>query len=650
MENEAVTVIAAMIDTGGALVQIPLRFVGEVSADLLRKIFSALWYAGKQSIYIQNTTRYGACSMDYLITNRGTELQYCRIPNELKDDFLKDLEARGGLYTILPDLNTVDDYFEIAFHTTDTPKVNAACIKYHIGETQDSPVAEGIIGIADYVNNASPEQMGIIEADYGKELGLGKKVDAPGEYTLTINMRRLLAGEDQNYYFTHVPGTFDKRVGGYRKLFAVPKGQSDIVHNGHSIEYTLKLNDTYAIYDAVTYDLTGELRVDENINGNTLSGYYDHSRKDSYDDELPTKGSEMLEKSGNVVNRPAMKPQEIQAKKAIVGDAADIPLDNAKKGKEKQVDAPGEYTLTINQDSLLAGENPTHYFTFVPGTFDKKAKQFRKMIAVPKADSQVIQNDQAIKYTLKFDDEYAVYDGITYAFTGELRVDENMDGKSLSAYYNHFGKNQKQKSRTTKVSEGQGDAANRTEKTLEKEVPSEKQTIGKKQVNNYQKTPYKRAAGFHNFEQRNYDYDSLTLEFVRKLQEESRIEKKFTDDDIQYVTDRYYLLRPEGPEGGMLVIQKDDVVYDPQKHTYQAVLKDKGYHRLSEKQFRAGDVEHPEVIDKKAAAEHLELLGTVKKIPGQEKAQEKLLHSEASAKTVRKAADHILENKGSRSL
>lgn len=34
MENEAVTVIAAMIDTGGALVQIPLRFVGEVSADL----------------------------------------------------------------------------------------------------------------------------------------------------------------------------------------------------------------------------------------------------------------------------------------------------------------------------------------------------------------------------------------------------------------------------------------------------------------------------------------------------------------------------------------------------------------------------------------------------------------------------------------
>lgn len=489
MENEAVTVIAAMIDTGGALVQIPLRFVGEVSADLLRKIFSALWYAGKQSIYIQNTTRYGACSMDYLITNRGTELQYCRIPNELKDDFLKDLEARGGLYTILPDLNTVDDYFEIAFHTTDTPKVNAACIKYHIGETQDSPVAEGIIGIADYVNNASPEQMGIIEADYGKELGLGKKVDAPGEYTLTINMRRLLAGEDQNYYFTHVPGTFDKRVGGYRKLFAVPKGQSDIVHNGHSIEYTLKLNDTYAIYDAVTYDLTGELRVDENINGNTLSGYYDH-----------------------------------------------------------------------------------------------------------------------------------------------------------------FGKNQKQKSRTAKVSEGQGDAANRTEKTLEKEVPSEKQTIGKKQVNNYQKTPYKRAAGFHNFEQRNYDYDSLTLEFVRKLQEESRIEKKFTDDDIQYVTDRYYLLRPEGPEGGMLVIQKDDVVYDPQKHTYQAVLKDKGYHRLSEKQFRAGDVEHPEVIDKKAAAEHLELLGTVKKIPGQEKAQEKLLHSEASAKTVRKAADHILENKGSRSL
>lgn len=476
MENEAVTVIAAMIDTGGALVEIPLRFVGEISADMLRNIFSALWYAGKQSMYIQNTTRRGACSMDYLITNRGTELQYCRIPNELKDDFLKDLEARGGLYAILPDLNTADDYFEIAFHTTDTPKVNAACVKYHIGETQDAPVAEGIIGMADYVNNASPEQMEGIEAEYSKELGLGKKADAPGEYTLTINKEKLLAGEDKTHYFTYVPGTYEKKAGGFEELIAVPKESSAVIHDGQSIEYTLDLNEAYKVYDGSAYRLSGEFKEKDIVRGSDLAKHYHHFRE-----------------------------------------------------------------------------------------------------------------------------------------TGSI---------------------------TPETSGGRA----------EKETGETVRGLTEKAVDNYQKTPYKRAAGFHNFEQRNYDYDSLTLEFVRKLQEESRIEKKFTDDDIQYVTDKYYLLRPETPEGGMLVIPKDDVAYDPKAQTYQAVLKDKDYHRLSEEQFRAGDVEHPEVIDKKAAAGHLEVLEAMKSSREYEKVQEKLLRPEAGAEAVRKAADHISENKGSRTL
>lgn len=475
MDNEAVTVIAAMIDTGGALVEIPLRLVGEVSADMLRNIFSALWYAGKQSMYIQNTTRRGACSMDYLITNRGTELQYCRIPNELKEDFLKDLEARGGLYTILPDLNTADDYFEIAFHTTDTPKVNAACVKYHIGETQDASVAEGIIGMADYVNNASPEQMESIEAEYSKELGLGKKADAPGEYTLTINKEKLLAGEDKTHYFTYVPGTYEKKAGGFQELIAVPKSASAVIHDGQSIEYTLGLNKEYKVYDGSAYRLSGEFSEKDIIKGSDLAKHYHRSR--------------------------------------------------------------GTGSITPEKSEGRA----------------------------------------------------------------ENKVGETVRGST------------------------------------------------EKEVDNYQKTPYKRADGFHNFEQRNYDYDSLTLEFVQRLQAESQIKKVFTDDDIQYMTDRYYLLRPEVPEGGMLVIPKDDVVYDPQNQTYQAVLKDKDYHRLSEKQFSAGDVDHPEIIDKQAAAKHMELLDAVQKSQD-EKVQEKIFHLETGAETVRKAADHISETNGSRSL
>ena len=439
MENEALTIVSAMIDTGGHIIEIPLRLVGEISVDLLLKICSTLWYAGKQSIYVENTTRRGACSLDYLMTKRGTELQYCRIPEELKEKFLKDLETRGCLYTVLPDLNTEDDYFEIAFHTTDTPKVNAGCIKYHIGETQDTPLTEGIIGMADYVTNASPEKMGIIEANYEKELQKEKKVDAPGEYTLTINKETLLAGESGTHYFTYVPGTYDRKAGGFRDLLAVPKDKSEMIHDGQSIKYTLNLDDIYTIHDGIAYKNNGEIKDSRSVKGDALAHYYNHSRKGKTATERPV--------------------------------------------------------LTSSPETKVLEE-----------------------------------------------------------------------GKSAI----------------------------------------------EKGVENYQKTNYKRAAGFQNFNQRQYDYGAMEIEFVHRLQKESQIQKEFTDDDIQYVTDKYYLLRPNTPGGAMLILPKEDVTYNSDNHRYEVVLKDKSYGRMSEKQFMSGDVSHPGIINKKIAAEHMEALDALK--------------------------------------
>lgn len=441
MENEAVTIISAMINTGGAVVEIPIRIAGEVTVDLLRKLMSVLWYACKQGAYMQNTVRRGSCSLDYLMTNRGTELQYCRIENGMKEDFLKDIEARGALYTILPDLNTEDDYFEIAFHTTDTPKINAACIKYHIGETKDAPVAEGIIGMADYVNNASPDKMGIIEAEYKKELKHEKKLDAPGEYTLTINIETLLAGEDGKCFYVYVPRTYNKRAGGYQKMLAIPKSQSEVIHHGQSIEYTLKLSAAYPVYDGAEYRNNGQLRFSENISGEDLAVYFNHSRE--YDSRL----------------------------KGIVRE---------------------------------------------------KAPEPDKMPQLPK------------------------------------------------------------------------------EKSVQQPIVQEKSS--------YQKTPYKRAAGFHNFNERSYDYDSMTLEFVQKLQNEIQIKKTFTDDDIQYVTEKYYILKPEEPEGKMLILPKADVSYHPDERTYKAALKDKGYKVITDKQLGSGVLNPLETVDKEKAAGHIDRL------------------------------------------
>lgn len=441
MENEAVTIISAMIDTGGAVVEVPIRIAGEVTVDLLKKLMSVIWYACKQGAYMQNALRRGACSLDYLMTSRGTELQYCRIENDLKEEFLKDIEARGALYTILPDLNTEDDYFEIAFHTTDTPKVNAACIKYHIGETKDAPVAEGIIGVADYVNNASPDKMGIIEAKYGQEVKKEKKLDAPGEYTLTINTETLLAGEDKDYFYTYIPGTYDKRVDGYRKMIAVPKLQSEIIHDGQSIEYTLKLSDDYPVFDGAEYRNNENVRCSENINGEALAAYYNHSRE--YNPHL----------------------------KEAVKEKASGPDKTPQPSKEKSMQQP------------------------------------------------MIQEKSS-----------------------------------------------------------------------------------------YQKTPYKRAAGFHNFNERSYDYDAMTLEFVRKLQEENQIKKTFTDDDIQYVTEKYYILKPEEPEGKMLILPKEDVSYHPDERIYRAALKDKGYKVVTDKQLGSGTLNQLETVNKEKAAGHIERL------------------------------------------
>lgn len=284
MENDAIQIFSALIPIGGTVIEIPIRLVGELSAELIRNIVSTLWHAGKQSISVQNITRRGACSLEYLMTNKGTELQYCRIPNEQKEEFLKNLEARGGLYTILPDLNPTDNYFEIAFHTTDVAKVNATCADFQIGQAKEASrngLREGIINYDDYLVNAKKEELDKIQDNFRKDVSKRKKVDAPGEYTISINKSSLLAGEDERYYYSYVPGTYDKMAGGFQEILLIPKEKTTLKQQGQVIEYTMPLKENFAIYDGGTYRKSGKLEQNHQISGEKLSQSYDPARKEA---------------------------------------------------------------------------------------------------------------------------------------------------------------------------------------------------------------------------------------------------------------------------------------------------------------------------------------------------------------------------------
>lgn len=449
MENEAITVITAMINTGGAVMEVPLKIAGEVSVELLQTVFSVLWNAFRQSSMEQNRIRRGECSLESLMMTRGTELQYCRIPEALKEDFLKDLESRGGLYTVLPDLNTEDKYFEFAFHATDTPKVNAACMRFHIGETEDAPVKEGIIGINDYIGNAAQGQLDGIKKAYGKELENQRKADVPSEYTITINKKKMLVKEDASYYYTYMPRTFNKEYGGFTGLLRVPKADARDVHKGQSIEYTLDPQKEYIVYDGRHYRRTGEFMEQMRFSGDDLLRHYNH--------------------------RIGPETAGLKEHMAAVPEPVDVSVEKA------------------------AG----------PG---KEARQAHNEAGTARSTDMI-------------------------------------------------------------------------------------------RTGNRKKKP---AARFHNFNQREYDYGAMEMEFVRKLNEESQIHKFFTDEDIVHISEKYYLLRPESAENGqMLILPKEDVVYKTQDQEYEVTLKDKDYSRITEKKFLAMDFTGMETIDKKKAAEHM---------------------------------------------
>jgi hypothetical protein len=143
------------------------------------------------------------------------------------------------------------------------------------------------------------------------------------------------------------------------------------------------------------------------------------------------------------------------------------------------------------------------------------------------------------------------------------------------------------------------------------------------------------AARFNQFEQRSYDYDSMTLEFVRKLQKESQIKKSFTDNDILDISTKYYLLKPAKSDDLTLVLPKEDVAYDTEKKQYTVTLKDKDYHLLSESQFETGNAEaiaSQIPVDKNKAAQYLDTLS--------ERAMEK------SKEALDKVKDILPESKG----
>lgn len=298
MDNDALNVITAVINTGGTVLQIPIKIVGELSAELLRNIVSVLWYAlkiGASTVTENAKQKSGVCSMKDLYKLKGYEHQYCRIPVENKKEFFDDLRNRGVLFTVLPDLNTEDKYIEIAFHATDTPKINAACIKFHIGETRDPQVPEGIIGMEDYINNASKDVMSDIQRQYKDELAKGKKVDAPGEYTLTISIKKLLAKEDKNNYYTYIPGTYDQKTRSYEKLLIIPKSDAKLVHDDKSIEYVLKLDNDYQIYDGKSYKEHGVLIATSTLSGKEISTSYDHKKE--WDVSAKNKFDEFIRRS-----------------------------------------------------------------------------------------------------------------------------------------------------------------------------------------------------------------------------------------------------------------------------------------------------------------------------------------------------------------
>lgn len=287
MENDAITIMTAMIQAGGGLFEVPLRVAGDLTADALKNLVSVLWHALNQVNHnIHLTQDVGICDMQTLMKKKGTELQFCRIKEDIKEDFFKDLRNRGCMFTILPDLNPEDGYKEIAFHATDTPKVLASCAKFKVGMLEDSDIPEGIIDMQQYMNNANPEVVQGMQDAYAQSMGIDpKKQDAPDEYTFSLNKDSLLAGENDEVYYFYLPKGLVPGTGYHQELIILPKSRCTEIQDGEAIEYTLKFAETYTIYDGQAFNKRDVLEKAMDISGEKLSDYFNHQRE--YDKSPP---------------------------------------------------------------------------------------------------------------------------------------------------------------------------------------------------------------------------------------------------------------------------------------------------------------------------------------------------------------------------
>lgn len=428
MENDAITIMTAMIQAGGGLFEVPLRVAGDLTADALRNIVSVLWHAlnqAKQNYDLVNNV--GLCDMQTLMKKKGTELQFCRINEEIKDDFYKDIKNRGCLFSELPDLNLEDGYVEIAFHATDTPKVLASCAKFKVGMLNDNDIPEGIIDMDDYINNANPEVMQGMQDAYKAAMGFNneKKQDAPNEYTFSLNKDSLLAGENDEVYYFYLPKGLVPGTGYHQELIILQKSRCTEIQDGEAIEYTLKFAETYTIYDGQAFNKRDVLEKAMDISGEKLSDYFNHQRE--YDKSAPHPAAAQTPNVNKQQNQaptaneraaatPSATPSPVQVSETtaigINQTQAEVqkPKPKPKKPIPKEDVAPLEDYIRQSEnqvfgkrsftDEQIFDEADAYFFVGIGAGHDQ-------VLAVPKAD--VTEQDGIYTFDVK-NKRYQVFD------------------------------------------------------------------------------------------------------------------------------------------------------------------------------------------------------------------------------------------------
>ncbi len=140
--NDAVEIIKVSIEFAGNVLPIFLKIGANVTKDMARVIIAAM----------QCTE--GNMSLHDLVKARGSELECVQILNDKREDIEKALTDRGVAYTVLPDLNTKDDYFEIMVHQTDLSRVNSLFDRFNLNGVE--VLRKTTLG--EYAANAEPEK------------------------------------------------------------------------------------------------------------------------------------------------------------------------------------------------------------------------------------------------------------------------------------------------------------------------------------------------------------------------------------------------------------------------------------------------------------------------------------------------------------